>query len=154
MRLVLIACAVLWHAVTGSAAPIDYVRDVRPILQERCFACHGALKQEAKLRLDTAALINKGGSSGAAIAPGDAGNSLLIERVSAADEAERMPPEGMPLTSVQIIRLTEWINQGAEAPRDEVPEGDPRKHWAFQPLNRPHVPDVSQVDLTENEIDV
>ncbi|HUG69567.1 MAG TPA: c-type cytochrome domain-containing protein, partial [Pirellulaceae bacterium] len=66
MRLLLIASAVLWHAVTVSAAPIDYAREIRPILKERCFACHGALKQEAELRLDTAVLINKGGSSGVA----------------------------------------------------------------------------------------
>ena len=154
IRLFLISSAVLWHAVIVSAAPIDYVRDIRPILKERCFACHGALKQEAELRLDTAALINKGGSSGAAISPGDVSNSLLIARVSAADEADRMPPEGMPLTPQQIVRLTEWINQGAEAPRDEVPEEDPRKHWAFQPLTRPDVPEMNKVDSTQNEIDV
>ena len=153
MRLFLIVSAVLWHTVAVSAEPIDYARDIRPIFKERCFACHGALKQEAELRLDTAALIGKGGSGGSAITIGDANNSLLIARVSAKDDSERMPSEGMPLSPEQIALLSAWIDQGAKAPADEVAEGDPRKHWAFQPITRPAVPAWSHGDSIRNAID-
>ena len=65
------------------AQAVDYVRDVKPILAERCYSCHGAIRQKAGLRLDTAALIRRGGDSGPAIEPGQSDESLLIERVTA-----------------------------------------------------------------------
>jgi hypothetical protein len=74
------------------AAEVDYIRDVKPLLKERCYACHGALKQQAGLRLDAGELIRKGGDSGPAVVPGDA-SSALVERISATDESLRMPPE-------------------------------------------------------------
>ena len=77
---------------------IDYLTQIKPVLRERCFACHGPLKQEGGLRLDTAALAIKGGDSGAAIKPGDAEASTLLQRVLASDEGERMPPDGEPLS--------------------------------------------------------
>ena len=120
--------------------PVDYVKQIKPILRERCFACHAALKQEGGLRLDTAALASKGGESGAAIKPGDAAASLLLKRVTATDEAERMPQEGEPLTGAQVTLLRRWIAAGAKGPMDEQPEADPTKHWAFQPIARPAVP--------------
>src|SRR6516162_3737163 len=98
-------------------AAVDYNRDVRPILSKNCFACHGQDDghRAAKLRLDrreTALLPRK---RGAAIVPGSAGKSLLIARVSAEDEAERMPPmqSGNALTSSQIATLKRWIDQEA-----------------------------------------
>jgi hypothetical protein len=153
MRLMLMSGLLLWQATVLAAAPIDYSRDIKPILKERCFACHGALKQEAELRLDTAALISKGGDSGPAIKAGDAADSLLLARVSADDEAERMPPEGMPLSTAQIALLRAWIEQGAIAPADEKPEEDPQQHWAFQPITRPLIPDSSRRDPAQSEID-
>ncbi len=132
----------VWLPLSGavSAESVDYVRDIKPILRQRCFPCHGALKQEAELRLDTAVLMQRGGDSGSAIDPSDAQSSLLIERVSADDEAERMPPEGEPLSPQQIELLKKWIDAGANAPEDERPDEDPRKHWAFQRIVRPAVP--------------
>jgi mono/diheme cytochrome c family protein len=123
---------------------IDYLKQIKPVLHERCFACHGALKQEAGLRLDTAALAIKGGDSGAAIKPGDVEASLLIKRITAADESTRMPPEGEPLKAEQIAALRNWIAQKAVAPVDEQPERDPRDHWAFKTPVRPVVPRVEQ----------
>ncbi|MBC8350627.1 MAG: DUF1553 domain-containing protein [Planctomycetes bacterium] len=123
---------------------IDYLTQIKPMLRERCFACHGALKQEGGLRLDTAALAIKGGDSGAAILPGDAAASVLLERVSSSDEGERMPPEGEPLKPDQIAALRGWIVQEAIAPEDEQAERDPREHWAFKPPVRPIVPQVDQ----------
>lgn len=121
---------------------VDYLKQIKPVLVERCFACHGVLKQEGGLRLDTAALAIKGGDSGAAIKPGDADASLLLKRITAADESERMPPEGAPLKPEQIAALRNWIVLKAEAPADEPPERDPRDHWAFKTPVRPAVPDL------------
>ncbi len=140
MRSFLIMIALLMPGTVMSADAVDYMRDIKPIFRQRCFACHGALKQEAGLRLDTAALMRQGGDSGPAIIPNKAQGSLLIERVTAEDEAERMPPDGEPLSAEQMTRLKRWINSGASAPEDEQPEEDPRKHWAFQRVVRPAVP--------------
>ncbi|MEI8019569.1 MAG: c-type cytochrome domain-containing protein, partial [Schlesneria sp.] len=74
--------------------PVDYLRRIKPVFQARCYACHGVLKQEAGLRLDTAALVLKGSESGAVIKPGEVESSSLLRRVSSLDDAERMPPEG------------------------------------------------------------
>jgi hypothetical protein len=80
----------------SAAEAVDYTRDVKPILKARCFACHGPLKQKSKLRLDTVAFMRKGGRNGPVIAPGQVEKSLLLHRISATDEADRMPPEGKP----------------------------------------------------------
>ncbi|MCA9146360.1 MAG: PSD1 domain-containing protein [Planctomycetales bacterium] len=140
MRMMLVSGALLWQAAIVVAQPVDYSRDIKPILKERCFACHGGLKQEAELRLDTAALMSKGGDSGPAIKLGDSDNSLLVARVSSEDESERMPPEGMALSPEQITQLRDWIDQGAIAPENEKPEEAPQEHWAFKPIVRPLVP--------------
>lgn len=123
---------------------VDYLKQIRPILRERCIACHGALKQKAGLRLDTAAHAIKGGDSGPAIEPGDADGSLLYTRVSATNDQERMPPEGEPLTPEQIARVRQWIAQQAEAPGDEPPDQDPRDHWAFKAPLRPRLPAIDE----------
>src|SRR5262245_9672300 len=122
------------------AADVDYTRDIKPILRERCYACHGALKQKAQLRLDTVALMVAGGKSGSAVKPGDPAGSLLLDRVGDPEESTRMPPEGKPLTADQIATLKAWIEQGAKGPPDEKPEADPKSHWSFQPVRRPPVP--------------
>jgi mono/diheme cytochrome c family protein len=131
-------------AATAAAAdrPVDYARDVKHLFQERCFACHGALKQQGKLRLDSGALIHKGGKSGPVVVPGRAAESLLIEKVTEKEEGSRMPPEGQPLTADQVAVLRAWIDQGAGYPADDKPEPDPRDHWAFRAPVRPPVPVV------------
>lgn len=133
----------------------DYLKQVKPLLRERCYACHGALKQEAGLRLDTAAFAERGGDSGPAIKRGDVAASLLLYRVSASDAAERMPPEeeGEPLSAEQIALLRHWIAAGAQAPQAEQPEVDPRNHWAFQPIVRPPVPPARRAEWVNNPID-
>src|SRR4051812_9907858 len=97
-RLFTLALLATLAAPAPAADPVDYARGVKPLLKERCFACHGALKQKGKLRLDTAAHMTKGGTSGPAVKPGDPAASLLLERVTHPDESTRMPPEGKPLT--------------------------------------------------------
>jgi len=128
----MIAFAAAWPSSNLRAGEVDYLGDVKSIFKARCFACHGALKQESSLRLDTGEFIRQGGDSGPAVVPGNVDESLLIDRVSAEDESERMPPEGEPLTAAQIELIKEWISTGALSPVDEQPEEDSREHWAFQ----------------------
>ena len=133
---------------------IDYAKEVKPILAERCAGCHGAIRQKAGLRLDTAALMVRGGESGPAIQPGRSGKSLLIERLTTAETSERMPPDsdGTPLSPAEIATLRTWIDQGAKAPPEPTPP-DPRRHWAFQPPMRPSIPRVSNPAWSLNPID-
>jgi hypothetical protein len=139
------AAALLAVGRLAAADPVDYPRDVKPILKDRCYSCHGPLKQKAKLRLDTVALMTAGGTSGPAVKAGDPAASLLLERVGDADEATRMPPEGQPLTAAQIATLKAWIEHGATGPVDEKPDPDPAVHWAFRPVIRPEIPGITNL---------
>src|SRR5262245_12380986 len=129
--MVLMSCIVLRAGVSAASEPVDYGSQIKPLLAGRCYACHGALKQKAGLRLDTGAAIRRGGDAGPAVVPGRSAESLLIDRVTDADPAQRMPPEGRSLTTAQVDLLRAWIDQGAASPADERPEADPRRHWAF-----------------------
>ncbi len=127
------------HPQDGSAVPAhdDVYGPVKSLLAEKCNSCHGALKQKAKLRLDTRASMVKGD----VIVPGQAGQSLLIERVEDMGE-DRMPPleEGAALKPDEIALLRHWIDGGAKAPAGEpVPQG-PAEHWAFQVPRRNPLP--------------
>ena len=137
------------------AAEVDYLRDVKPLLQERCYACHGTLKQKNKLRLDTVVAMLKGGSDGPVIQRREPSRSLLIKRVTATDLDERMPPEneGEPFTAAQVKLLSDWIAAGAPAPADEKAEADPKDHWAFRECARPPVPVAANVSWVRNPID-
>ena len=115
-------------------------QSVKLVLTERCIACHGALKQEAGLRLDTARFAIAGGDSGAAITPSDTQSSLILSRVTSQDMSIRMPPEGEPLKSEQIAGLSLWIAQGAGVPENEQAEKSPWEHWAFQSPVKPSIP--------------
>ena len=131
---------------------VDYVQDIKPILSRRCYSCHGALKQKNDLRLDTAVLATKGGSSGAAIVPGKSDESLLIDAVTGAEGVKKMPPEGEPLTAEQIAMLRAWIDQGAKARVEKVPE-DPARHWSYQPPVREPLPLPKDPAWVRNPID-
>jgi hypothetical protein len=114
-----------------AADKVDFGRDIRPILSNHCFKCHGPAVQKGKLRLDEREAAVRTG----AIVPGKPGASELLTRVTCPDSDEaRMPPReaGERLTSDQTARLRAWIEQGAEYP----------PHWAFIPPVRPAIPDV------------
>jgi len=131
----------------------DYVRDVKTTLKSRCYACHGALKQEAGLRVDSVAGLLAGGDSGPAVSPGDPEGSLLVERIASHDDAKLMPAEGRPLAAEEIAKLRAWIAAGAAAPSDDRPEADPREHWAFRRPVRPAVPATVDPAWVRNPID-
>ncbi len=132
----------------GHACPADldtdYLRDVKPVLRNRCYTCHGAIRSEAGLRVDTAEALLQGGDSGPAVVPGATRESLLLERISAHDPDVRMPPEGRPLTESQLAHVRNWIRAGAPRPEHERPQPDPQSHWAFQPI--PAAPAGSSID--------
>ena len=138
----------------GRGESVDYVGSVKPILETKCFACHGALKQEAGLRLDATSLILQGSDSGAVVEPGDADASLLLERVSATDIDYRMPPEGegSPLDAAQVETIRAWINEGVIAPDEPIPP-HPGEHWAYQKTVRPPVPAVKNPVWVSNVLD-
>lgn len=140
--LALLLTMVIASAAFAQAPAVDYSRDIKPIFKERCFACHGALKQKAGLRLDTAAMMRQGGDGGPAVVAGKVAGSPLVERITSQDEAQRMPAEGKPLTAEQIALIKTWIEQGATSPENEQPEPDPREHWAFKKPVRPAVPEA------------
>src|SRR5262245_57421847 len=101
----------------------DYFeRQVRPILVENCFACHGPEKQRGGLRLDSAEALRKGGANGPVVKPGDPDNSVLIQAVRQTGEL-KMPPK-KKLTPEAIEALTFWVKQGASWPVPRRPTID------------------------------
>jgi hypothetical protein len=119
------------------AANVDFVRDVRPILQKHCYDCHGPDKQKAGLRLDAKSAALKGGDNHSPnIIPGKAADSPLIKFIRGEDEEMKMPPKGKQLSTGDIATLTAWINEGAVWPDgvDLVKVENRLDHWAFQPL--------------------
>ncbi|HRF02690.1 MAG TPA: PSD1 and planctomycete cytochrome C domain-containing protein [Pirellulaceae bacterium] len=148
--------ALLLPLLAFASAPDDdpvarYESRVKPLLAERCFACHGALKQEGGLRVDTAASMLEGG----VIDPGDPSESTLIARIADPDPHSRMPPEGEgnALSAEQQQIIAEWIAAGAPAPTDERPETDPDKHWAFLPPVAAPLPAVADPAWQSHPID-
>lgn len=140
--LVVLSLMLATSSTWASQSEIDYLRQVKPLLAEKCYACHSVLNQEADLRLETLDLLLSGGESGPAIVPGDSQLSLIVERV-AGDEFDRMPPadEGSRLTDEEIELLRGWIDQGAQAPNESAPDR-PLDHWAFRPIEMPEIPSV------------
>ena len=139
-------------AGAADAAPVDYLREVKPLLAEQCYKCHGASQQKGDLRMDTAAFTRKGGKSGPGFILGKSSGSLLIRLIEGShDDIERMPYKKPPLAPSQIALLKAWIDQGAAAPADEKPES--AKHWAFIAPERRAEPVVAQVAWPRNAID-
>jgi hypothetical protein len=143
----------LCFAVPAAADPVDYVRQVKPILARHCYECHNAKVQKGKLRADTATFLLKGGRSGAAVVPGKAAESGLIEAVRGTDGVTPMPYKRTPLTKAEIGLLTTWIDQGARAPANEKPDDGSSSHWAFRPPVRPPLPAVKDASWVRNPID-
>lgn len=132
-----------------SAADVQFNRDVRPILSNHCFTCHGpdATTREGALRLDQRESATKPAESGEiAIRPGDVDHSELIRRITSSDADEKMPPAGgKPLTADQISILKQWIASEAKY----------ESHWAFVAPTKPGNPTIHKRDASwvKNEID-
>jgi cytochrome c553 len=138
----LAVCAGAAAAEPGPTA-VDFNRDIRPILAENCFYCHGqdGNKRQADLRLDDRAAAVSAG----AIVPGNTGASTALERIRSSDPDVQMPPptSNRKLSDEQKQLLERWIAAGAEyAP-----------HWGFVPPSRPAVPAVSRAEWPRNDVD-
>ncbi|HEX5105025.1 MAG TPA: DUF1549 domain-containing protein, partial [Pirellulaceae bacterium] len=128
--------------------PVDFSRQIRPILANNCFKCHGpdAAERQSGLRLDVRDLALKAADSGElAIVPGKSAESELIQRISSADADTRMPPadEKKTLTGDEKALLARWIDEGAKY----------ETHWAFTPPQRPSLPEVKMMGWARGELD-
>ena len=151
--------AVLWStalvaAVFAATAPadepatVDFNRDIRPLLSDRCYQCHGPdeAKREAELRLDTKeGAFSELEAGGFAIVPGKIASSALYERIANDDEDLVMPPvdSEKSLSASEIELLKKWIEQGAPW----------REHWSFVAPERPPLPEVEHQPQVHNPID-
>jgi mono/diheme cytochrome c family protein len=153
MRLAMFVLGCGFAVVSAIAAPVDYLREIKPVLAENCYRCHGASQQKHSLRLDTAAAALKGGESGPAIQPGQSGRSLLVQAIKGEhDSLSRMPYKKPPLSDDKISLVARWIDEGAKAPADEEPEKN--IHWSFVAPARPPVPQlVNRKSEIVNQID-
>jgi mono/diheme cytochrome c family protein len=155
---VLIAVVVFCFASVSAQAdgPVDFARDVMPILAANCHRCHGPENQEGGLRLHRGADAQRGGDSGAVIVPGQSADSILYQYVAGTGD-NVMPPEGDGdrLTEEQVARIAKWIDQGAPWPAeaDVQAKSKGESHWAYQKPARPELPEVSRPDWCRNEID-
>jgi mono/diheme cytochrome c family protein len=136
---------------------IDFAKDIQPLFKEHCLKCHGASRQRGDLRLDVKSAALKGGESFApAIIPGEGADSPLVRFSAGVVDGMQMPPEGeKKLSAEEIGLLRAWIDQGAKWP-ETAPNGiESARHWSFQPLLRPEVPDDSGISSTwpKNQID-
>ena len=146
-----IALFILFAQVNGFADDVDYLTQIKPLLKTKCFSCHGVIKQEANLRLDSKELMSLGGDSGPALSIDDPMQSLVLKRITG-DEFTRMPPtdEGSALKPSEIDLLRTWIEQGANAPEEEIVE-NPLDHWAFRPILKPADQSVSIDSILEKQ---
>jgi hypothetical protein len=145
-EVVLLSCCV-FSACAQADDKIDFNRDVRPIISDKCFQCHGpdATNQDSDFRLDdrASAIADLGGYAG--VVPGDLEQSEMHSRIHDDDLDSKMPPEDskLSLTDKQRDIVDRWIMEGAVY--DE--------HWSFKPITIPPLPEVETADWSNNEID-
>jgi hypothetical protein len=143
--------AALWLMAGFASAedPVNFTREVRPLLVRYCISCHGPEQAKSGLRLDSREAALKGGKSGKpVIIPNQSAKSELTHRILTQDTDELMPPKGGRLTTAQVGVLRKWIDQGAI-----WPETGDAKHWAFVPPVRPAAPEVKGRGWVRNPID-
>jgi hypothetical protein len=131
----------------SSLPPVDFNRQIRPILSDHCFACHGPDEnvREASLRLDLKEGLFEERGNYHLVVPGDPSGSRLFQRISAEHEAARMPPPRFDrqLSQEQVDLVKRWIEEGAQW----------QNHWAFVAPRRPTVPSVRNRSWARNPID-
>jgi len=125
-------------------ATIEFNRDVRPILSDKCYTCHGPAKQMGTLRFDREEVAKHELSGGRfAIVLGDPAKSLILQRITATSPAVRMPMGGEALTAREVEIIRRWVEQGAVW----------QQHWSFIPPKRPALPEVKDASWARNAID-
>lgn len=145
----LFVCVVVVSAAQTFAAgaePLQYDRDIAPLLKRHCVKCHGPAKQEAKLNLAVPNGLIRGGQGGASVVPHDVNASLIWQRV----ESDEMPPES-PLSAEEKARLKQWIVDGTVGLKSDS-EAD-TDHWAFVPLSKSGKPAAGTSENAHGGID-
>lgn len=149
-------------AATEPATPAQvefFEKSVRPLLEERCVECHSAARGKTKggLALDNASALRKGGDTGPVLVPGAPEKSLLVKAVTYTDPDLKMPPDNKRMPAEQVAILQEWVRSGAYDPREGKAVGaDPeaaKKHWAFQPVQKPALPGVRDARWARTDTD-
>ena len=147
LGVVVAAAPALAAPPTSGSSAVDFVRDVRPILSDNCFFCHGPdpKHREGELRLDQREGLFRVKDGVSPVVPGKPQESDLLARVLSEDKAEVMPPRktGKELTPAQVETLRRWIEAGAPW----------QEHWAFAPLRKPTPPQPRRADWPVNDID-
>jgi hypothetical protein len=154
-RMKTIVSKLQWIAVLGSAAvacgedlDVHFGRDIRPLLSNSCFVCHGpdSDAREAELRLDSFEFATKDRDGKAAIVPGDPEASLLYQNITTKKRSRQMPPSDSikhRFTEAEVALIRIWIEQGAEY----------EPHWAYEAIARPEVPRVKNDEWCRNDVD-
>lgn len=142
-----VACSLASAADSFPPEQIEFFeKNVRPVLAERCYDCHGAHKHQNGLRLDSREAVIRGSDYGKVVEPGNPGVSKLIKAINHAPGVEAMPKKGDKLPATQIAALEKWVSMGLPWPAEvaaadhAAPKSDPMQHWAFQPVKKPALP--------------
>jgi len=142
---------ILLAAPLHAQEKVDFKKDVAPILEERCWYCHGEDEQESGLRLDLRPWMLRGGDSGLpGVVAGKPDESYLLDVINHADPDRKMPPDEDKLPAKEIALLTRWIKEGAvwpgqmDAKLDETVD-----HWSFQPVRQEFAHDSIDAFLQE-----
>ena len=152
----LYAATVLALATSARAQEpsVDFAKDIRPLFEAKCMACHGPEKQKSGFRLDRKADAFKGGDNGLAIVAGKSAESDLIKRVTSDEKDLRMPPKGEKLTVEQVDKLKSWVDSGANWPEESSKTArDPKDHWGFKKPAKPTEPITKNNSWARNPID-
>jgi hypothetical protein len=161
---------VAWLACVGAGAeetvkPTDiefFEKEIRPLLSEKCYSCHGVEKHKAGLRMNSRAAILKGGETGAAAVPGKAAESLMIKAIGYTTDTQ-MPPKAK-LKDAEIAALTKWVNLGMPWPAEKTDVAvetkkefhltdEQRAFWSFLPVKAATPPPVKDAAWAKSDID-
>ena len=141
----------------AATRPVDFAKDIEPLLANSCYSCHGPRKQEAGLRLDSKADALRGGEEFGVkvLQPGKSAESVLVQAVAHVHPALKMPKKGERLTAEQVGLVRAWIDQGAVWPESAVASDkkSAKDHWAFQAPVRPKAPSASDKKWARTPID-
>jgi hypothetical protein len=136
--------ALLRAADEALPATVEFNRDIRPILSDKCYTCHGPSKQQAGLRFDREEIAKQAlREGGFAIVAGEPAKSEMVHRITNPNPDDRMPKDREALSDREIGLIRKWIQQGAKW----------EKHWSFVPPRRPEPPKVANAAWVRNPID-
>lgn len=157
---VFLSISFLWSVTIGTTmtaqdnqTTVDFQSRILPLFKQHCYPCHSGDKVESGFRLDVKKRALEGGDQGIAIKPKDPANSPLIQRIRSNGD-DRMPPEGAPLSELQIKEIEKWISQGNHWPNGlDRQSNEHANHWGWRPLLSPSRPSIENNSWPNNAID-